>query len=388
MSRSLKLFKLAILTFILLLFFQVQSHAIQIVEQNYPQIAGVQIFNLAPVYRYDLDRYMQSLKANGVNTVLVRVFQNYGDRFHFGVRSKCKTGVYFQTGQACMLNNVLKDMVAAARRNDMKIYAWMATRSLSFLKDQYGYEKKFLRKPTDKKTYAASIFNLDVRNKLIALFKDLAEYDIDGILIQDDYILKYNEGASKQARKRFYVDNGEQVYTQKLFTKTGYKPFYNEWNQWKMKQLSALLNEIKTEVKMINPQIKFAVNIYYETPVYPDRGLSWYSQSIPAYVDYGFEYLAFMGYHEQIAEEMHISKYAAMKYVNESILRMKDVTHNNSRIMVKIQARSFKKGMNRAYLPSDELKQLCGIVKRYKDISYVIVPFEHLDDLKNPCFMN
>lgn len=363
-----------------------RSEAIQIIEDNYPQISGVQVFNMAPQYRYKLDSYMKTLKANGVNTVLIRVFQNYGDRFHFGVRSKCKTGVYFQTGQTCMLNNVLGDMVRAAKKNNMKIYAWMATRSLSFLKDEYGFEKKFLRNKTDKKTYGASIFNIKVRNKLLGLFKDLAEYDIDGILIQDDYILKYNEGASSDAKKRFYVDNGERVFTKKLFTKTGYTYFYNEWNRWKLDQLSSFLNEIKTEVKKINPQIKFAVNIYYETPVYPDRGLSWYSQSIDKYIGYGFEYLAFMGYHEQIADEMNISKFAAMNYINKSIINMKKVTLDNSRIMVKIQARSFKKGENRKYLPANELEKLCGIIKKYKNISYVIVPFENLDDLDNPCF--
>jgi biofilm PGA synthesis lipoprotein PgaB len=373
-----------LLVFILICFISPYSFALNLVDYNYPQIRGVQIFYIPKKYEFNLDYYMKTLKSKGINTVLFRVFQNNGDRVHFNAKSNCKSGVYFLTGQACMIDNSLSRVVNAAKKYDIKVYAWMATRSLSFLKERYGYESVFERKGFEPKKYGVNIFNSDVRRKIKELFKDLAYYDIQGILIQDDYILKYNEGASPEARKRFYVDYGyENLSSKKLFKNSTYTKLYHEWNSWKMKQLSSFLNEIKTEVKKINPGIKFAVNIYYETPVYPDRGLSWYSQSIKQYINYGFEYLAFMGYHEQISDEMGISRYAAINYVNKSIKNMQKITKNNSRIMVKYQISSFKKGGG--YLNKNELRLLCKTIKTYPKISYVAVPFDDLKDLNYIC---
>lgn len=358
--------------------------SIQLVEKNYPQVSGVQIFNLAPQYHNQLDHYMKTLKENGVNTVFFRVFQNRGDRYHFNQRSKCKTGVYYKSEHACIINNTLEDVIRAAKPYDIKVFAWMATRSLTFLKKKYGYEQRFIKNNQKDDTYAANIFDRRVRRVLKGLFTDLAKYDIHGILIQDDYILKHNEGASSVAKRRFFVDHGIRLTSDVLYKSKNQKAVYAEWNQWKMKQLSGFLNEIKASVKTINPQIKFAVNVYYESAIYPDRGLAWYSQSIQRYLDLGFEYLAFMGYHEQISDELSISRFAAIQFIQKSINRMLPLARFPQRVMVKFQARSFDK--ERSQLPKKELNRLCSTIKEHQNISYVIVPFEKLEDLSNRCF--
>ncbi len=359
------------------------SFAITIVENFYPQIIGIQIFNLSRKYEHNLDLYMKSLKQNGINTVIIRVFQNKDDRVHYRKYDKnyekCKSGVYFQTGQVCMVNDVLSQILHSAKKYDLKVYAWMATRSLSFLKDKYGYEQIFTPEGI-KNGYGVNIFNPSVRRKIVKLFEDLAFYDIDGILIQDDYILKYNEGASEYARQRFYDANGIRVSYSKLFNDKNKLPLYKEWNLWKMSELSSLLQEIRVRVKKINPKIKFAVNTYYETPLFPDNGLSWYSQSIPKYIKMGFEYFAYMGYHEQISDETGISRFAAINYIKNSIKRIIDLTGNPSRAILKIQIRSFHK--DRKYINKSEIKKLCSFINLYPGLSLVLVPFESIKDLK------
>jgi biofilm PGA synthesis lipoprotein PgaB len=368
---------------IVFLFFVTNSFALKLIETEYPQIIGVQIFNLAKKYEYNLDHYMYSLKRSGINTVIIRVFQNKDDRVHFKKYNKnyerCKSGVYFQTGQSCMVNDVLSQILNSAKKFDIKVFAWMATRSLSFLKDNYGYEQIFTEEGI-KKGYGANIFNPTVRKKILKLFEDLAFYDIDGILIQDDYILKYNEGASTYAKQRFYDSNGIIVNYNKLFKGKTKLPLYKEWNDWKMKELSSFLQEIRIHVKKINPKIKFAVNTYYETPLFPDNGLSWYSQSIPQYVKMNFEYYAYMGYHEQISDETGLSRYAAINYVKNSIKRLIKLTGNPSRAMLKIQIRSFHK--DRKYINLNEIRKLCNLTETFPGLSIVLVPFESINDLK------
>jgi len=74
----------------------------------------------------------------------------------------------------------------------------MATRSLSALKDIYGVDETFVVNGTKRNGYGINLFNEKVFSDIEQLFKDLLQYDIDGILIQDDFILKYDESASKE----------------------------------------------------------------------------------------------------------------------------------------------------------------------------------------------
>ncbi|MEC9492462.1 poly-beta-1,6-N-acetyl-D-glucosamine N-deacetylase PgaB [Flexistipes sp.] len=363
--------------------FSSSGFSLTLVENNYRQIKAVQIFNLDSQYENNLSEYFRKLKNSGINTVFFRVFQNYGDRFHLGVQSYCQSGVYFKSQNACVIRDLLSKVVKYAGMHDLKVYAWMSTRSLSFLKNKYPLEVAF-KDGNFVEGYGVSIFNPDVRREITKLFKDLAYYDIDGILIQDDFILRYNEGFSKAAGHRFFVDTGHYPDPAKLFKDNRNNSFYNSWNKWKMQQLSAFLSELRFAVKLINPGIKFAVNIYYETPSQPDNGLSWYSQSIERYKDLGFSYYAYMAYHEQISRETGVSFYKTMEYINKSINSFLKYGLDEKQIIVKIQVRSFYNG--RVKLPEKEINILCDLIDNYGKLSYALVPFERISDIPKFCF--
>lgn len=65
--------------------------------------------------------------------------------------------------------------------------------------------------------YGANIFKKDVRDTLLNLFEDLAKYDIDGILFQDDFIIKYTEGSDKYAAALFKEETGIDVKKENFF---------------------------------------------------------------------------------------------------------------------------------------------------------------------------
>lgn len=365
------------------LIFSSTGFSLTLVENNYRQIKAVQIFNLNSQYKNNLSGYFRKLKNSGINTVFFRVFQNYGDRFHLGIQSYCQSGVYFKSQNACVISDLLSKVVKYADMYDLKVYAWMSTRSLSFLKNKYPLEVAY-KNGEFVGGYGVSIFNPDVRSEITKLFEDLAYYDIDGILIQDDFILRYNEGFSKAARHRFFVDKGRFPDPARLFENNRKNNFYRSWSEWKMQQLSAFLSELRFAVKLVNPGIKFAVNIYYETPSQPNNGLSWYSQSIKRYRDLDFSYYAYMAYHEQISRETGGSFYETMEYINKSINSFLKYGLDEKQIIVKIQVRSFYN--NRAILPEKEINVLCNLIDNYEKLSYALVPFERISDIPKYCF--
>ncbi len=370
---------------LILLFFavKVQAGSITLLENDVKQLKAVQIFNLNPRYKNNLREYFEVLKENGINAVFFRVFQNDMDRLHFGVYSDCRSGVYFDTEDACVVQDLLGRVISEARKYDIDVFAWMATRSLSFLKDKYGFSVAY-EGGRYVNGYGVNIFHMDVRNHIIRLFKDLAEYDIDGILIQDDFILRYNEGFSKEALHRYKVDTGEKPDPYKLFVNNRNNSDYKRWNRWKTEQLSDFLNELRYEVKRINPGVKFAVNIYYETPSYPSNGMSWYSQSIKRYKKLGFSYYAYMAYHEQISRETGKSFFETLEYINKSINSFLKYGLEEKQIIVKIQVRSFFN--NRDRLPEKEINVICNLINNYKNLSYALVPFERISDIPKVCF--
>ncbi len=375
-----------ILLFILLfLTVDAQAGGVTLLENDLKQLKAVQIFNFNPRYRNNLGDYFDFLASKGINTVFFRVFQNNTDRLHFGIHSDCRNGVYFNTESACVVQDLLGEVISEARKHNIDVFAWMSTRSLSFLKDKYGFSVAY-DNGRYVNGYGVNIFNNDVRDHIIRLFKDLAYYDIDGILIQDDFILRYNEGFSKEAQHRYKVDTGEKPDPYKLFRNNRKNNEYKRWSKWKTEQLSDFLSKLRYEVKRVNPKVKFAVNIYYETPSDPANGTSWYSQSIKRYKELGFSYYAYMAYHEQIMLERKTDFYGALDYLNNSINSFLRYGLEEEQIIVKLQVRSFYN--NRKKLPAKEMEFLCNMIKRYGNISLAFVPFELLEDVPNGCTYN
>jgi len=353
-----------------LLLCSIGADAITLVDSSYYKVNGIQIFNFKKEYRYNLDNYFKSLKSSNVNTIFVRVFQNATDRVHFDEPNKCVSGVYFKSENACTVFDLLDLIIPYAKKYDIKVFVWMATRSLSFLKDTHNLELEF-RDNKIQTGYGINIFDTFARNSLIGLFRELAMYDIDGILIQDDFILRMNEGLSDLSKSRYYVDYGKLPDNKDT-----------DWYKWKLLNLSGFLDELRYETKKINPKIKFAVNIYYETPLYPEKGVKWYAQSLEQYKKLGFSYFALMAYHEQIMDELKINFKDTLSYLNSMLNKMSKSLHNEN-IIVKTQVRKFNN--EKTKISKYEINKVCELIKNY-NVGIVLVPFEDLSDLNNNCF--
>ena len=208
--------KFAVLIFIFLSFSSAYSETVLSSESIY-LINGAQVFVLDEKYKDNIDLFFKEAKSKGINTVFFRVFHNSKDRSHLNMPVTCESGVYFETKYACTVNNLLKDMVDYAHKNNIKLYAWMATRSLSFLKTAENMSMSLSAEGKDVTGYGANIFKKDVRDTLLNLFEDLAKYEIDGILFQDDFIIKYTEGSDKYAAALFKEETGIDVKKENFF---------------------------------------------------------------------------------------------------------------------------------------------------------------------------
>ena len=76
---------------------------------------------------------LRRLKEAGVDTVILRVFQNYGDRSLLLERRKEGSGLYFRTTAGPVLTDYLAAVIPVCRRLGLSVFAWITTRRCEWL---------------------------------------------------------------------------------------------------------------------------------------------------------------------------------------------------------------------------------------------------------------
>ena len=340
----------------------------------------------------EVEKSIYKLKMAGVNTLIIRVFQNRYDRFYpfanppsppFTKGGMGRSGVYFNTSYAPVIDDILGKLVEIAHRNNIKIFAWMTTRDSSWLIEEHP---DFLESIYDFKNGAIvkgerlNIFNPEVIERLKGVYRDLARYDIDGILFQDDLVLRHTEGYSNEARSLFKRDTGisadPATMYKNIYQKDGryyvssYTPFFWKWSEWKSKRLSHTASEIMSAAKEVNPDLKFAINLYYETVSSPRDALAWLSQNIDELINHKFDYYAVMAYHRQMKRELGLPDkkiYEILSMMTDSIIDKV----GTSKILMKVQVMDWDTQLS---IPEDEIETAINSIKNGRDINLSFVP--------------
>jgi biofilm PGA synthesis lipoprotein PgaB len=335
----------------------------------------------------EVEERIRLLAEAGVNTLIVRVFQNSGDRVYWFATPRYPSGVYFQTSHAPVVDDVLGPVVRIAHRYGLKIFAWMTTRHAN-----YGLEDKkrlrVFRYDFEKKRIAPAkgfnLFHREVVTHLEGLYVDLARYPIDGILFQDDLILRHNEGFSPEARRLFSQDHG-YVPEPSLFygevsreeggriVVSGYTDRFWIWAGWKNQRILNLAQALMAAGRAVNPNLRFALNLYYEAVLDPEKGMAWYAQSLEVARNYPFDYFSIMAYHRQMQEELGLTMEETISLMPQLAERAVAMAGEPARVLMKVQVADWN---DSRLLPQEETETVLRTVGRRKGIHIAIVPYQ------------
>jgi uncharacterized lipoprotein YddW (UPF0748 family) len=94
------------------------------------RLLGAQVLVFRSKDYQNLEQSMMALKTAGVNTIIVRAFQNPGDRIYRFARPRSDVGAYFQTTHAPVVDAVLEEIVTIGHRWGLKVFAWLETRKM------------------------------------------------------------------------------------------------------------------------------------------------------------------------------------------------------------------------------------------------------------------
>jgi biofilm PGA synthesis lipoprotein PgaB len=329
----------------------------------------------------EIEEELKSLKRAGVDTIIVRVFHNRGDRCYSFVKPLSPVGVYFRTTHAPVVADILPKVLTIAHKNGLRVFAWMTTRYADYgLEDRpdlacKGYdlsERKMVR------CRGFDIFNESAVRHLEGLYSDLASYAIDGILFQDDLVLRHNEGFGGYAEALFKRDRGGAMDPEKFYLRSDgspyvrYTPSFWEWAAWKNKRLLKVAERLRRVARERNPGIKFAINLMYESVMNPPYALAWLSQDLASAAKTGFDYYSIMAYHRQMSEELDKGPQEVKELIERMVEEAARIVGEPHKVLIKLQTIDWN---TQKPVSNGELAALIRSIRSIEDVSLAVVPY-------------
>ncbi|MBI5894088.1 MAG: family 10 glycosylhydrolase [Deltaproteobacteria bacterium] len=296
-----------------------------------------------------------------------------------------EAGVYFETKHAPVVEDILGKITEFSHKQGLKIFAWMTTRYAD-----YGIEDKIdlrcksydFAKNRIVPCKGLDLFNDEVVSHLEKIYKDLARYDIDGILFQDDLYLKHNEGFGQYASALYLMDTGKPLEPAALYNGIYkgndsygvkyYTPEFWEWAGWKNKRLLNVAKRLMQTVKDVNPKTRFAINLMYESASNPVYALAWLSQNLDNAVAAGFDYYAIMAYHLQMQDELKKESPYIERLIESMTREAVERVGSPSKVIMKVQTIDWNTSRP---LADKEVLELLKRINNVNNVSLAVVPY-------------
>ncbi|MCX8117351.1 MAG: tetratricopeptide repeat protein [Desulfobacterota bacterium] len=341
----------------------------------------------------EVERRIKELKEAGVDTLIFRVFQNRGDRMYKFAKGRHEEGVFFKTGHAPVVDDLLGRISEIARRHGLDLFAWVTTRYATYGTDSNpAYRSRFYNFETKRMELGRgyNLFHPEVLNRLEGLFRDLGRYPLDGILIQDDLILRHNEDFSPEANRAFLKEFGYSPHPDLFYIEPyksdsgkyyvkGYTEQFWTWARWKNGYLMSVADRLISAARESNPRLQVALNLSFETVLNDSNGMAWFSQTLSEALKRDIDYYAVMAYHRQAMKGRNIALKESIDLMAEAARKAIESVGDPHRVMMKIWILDWKsnEAVGLELAPKQEIAEILEKILKQGDVSLAFVPYTH-----------
>lgn len=276
-------------------------------------------------------------QAAGIDRLVVRVFRNQSGQ----------GGLFFLNPEFQVVKPLLGNLIQRAEGKGDGIWAWMITRRFDWVEDSRYLDRAF-QSGVLQTISSLDLFNPDAMKRVLTVFGHLAESGINGIMLQDDLIIRSREGLSSWGRAHYALKTGNHSDMDSMLNPRS--PAHSRWVDIKTRRVAEVLSQIVRKCKKHKPDIRVGVNVYYETPLKPEKSREWYAHDLDLLLNSGIDHIFLMAYHRQMAAELGLSDAVTLelfsRLVNQAAALCKD------KLVVKIQWRDWQSGQ---WVPDREL---------------------------------
>ncbi|HUT53844.1 MAG TPA: poly-beta-1,6-N-acetyl-D-glucosamine N-deacetylase PgaB [bacterium] len=355
-------------------------------------LRAVQVMEFECATWDEVDKRLDEFKAAGVQAVILRVFHNQDDGYYRMINPAAPAGVYFQTSAAPVVADVLGPVIQMAHKKGLWVIAWMTTRYAD-----YGHERESalpcmawdFGKKAAVPARGQSPLLPEVQDRVAAIFADLARYPIDGVLLQDDLVLRHTEDMGPRARELYKKATGRDADPALFYRNVhktaggkyavgGYTDAFYEWKRWQNRELLRFAERLRRTVQALRPHVPVGMNLHYEALTDPDHALPWYAQSLDATLDSDLDFYSLMLYHRQMQKELHLSRKAVFDLIDGALTSLLSRVDFPQRVWVKAQSVDWDTG---ARIPAAELTELLIRARGHGPVGLVVIPAKKSLDL-------
>jgi len=353
----------------------------EIYREKRPYLRAVQVMLFEGRTYAEVESELESLAGAGVDTIIVRAFHNQGDRFYPAAKPSNKRGVYFKTSYAPVVDDFLPRVIEMAHSKGLKVFAWMTTRYADYgAEDDEGLAcvSYDIQKMGYGRCKGLDLFNERAVQRLEGIYSDLASHEIDGVLFQDDLVMRHNEGFGEAAAALFEKETGTGLDPEALYIRepeggpVHYTGLFWRWASWKNRHLVRVADRLKAVVKYKRPQAMFAINLMYESIVNPPYALAWLSQDLNEALMSDFDYFSIMAYHRQMGEELEKSAPEIRDMIVKMVGDASRAVGDPARVLIKVQTVDWRTGKP---LADQEVVDLIREIKGARGVSLAVVPY-------------
>lgn len=218
---------------------------------------------------------LSSWASQGVNTLLVKVSGSMRDDI-----GAVREGVWFESRLAPVLGNQLRDFVSVARRFGFRVFAQVPVRVLPWSADRSDWLD--LRADLKEGRYVSAermnLWNPNYREFLTALYTEIADTGVDGMVMFDDWLSEPTDELNDRARQGFSdVFQKALAISDLVPDESGrHQAIYWKWVGWKSRERSLLLKAVMEPVRRNFPDLFWMVVLPIDAVTNPQGALSRY----------------------------------------------------------------------------------------------------------------
>jgi hypothetical protein len=307
-----------------------------------------------------LEKFFAALKEGGANTVIIGP-----------VAGSVPDG------------DVLPNIVYLAHASGLKILfvlparGWTAALSEHPEWEDMRYD---LNSGTLQATGKLDLFQPDAVDYLVKMYRAVASYSVDGILLGGDFSYRDTEGMSVRAMEEYKKRYGVALITGRALARVGsvtdgpavieYGEGFREWTELKKEHLAGALQSIMTAALKVNGDIKFGIPLQGPELESPNEALSKYAFDVNALRAFNADFYWMPILHRDIRESKRLNYKKSMEELARIAQAATTMVKDPCKALIVLQTTA----VSGKILPFSEIEEATALVKKSGEpcIAYMI----------------
>jgi hypothetical protein len=330
--------------------------------ETQPTLTNAFFLTSVPTDYAKLEKYFAALKEGGANTVIIGPLAG-------GVPD----------------GDALPNIIYLAHASGLRIFFVLPARGwAAALREHPEWEdmRYDLNSGTLQATGRLDLFQPEAVDYLVKLYRTIASYSIDGILLGEDFFYRDTEGMSTAALEEYKKRFTNALIPGKAIVRVGstgsgpevleYGEGFREWTELKKERLIGAFQNIMSGARKVNSDVKFGIPLHGAGLASADEALSKYAYDMNAFQALNVDFYWIAIPHRDIRESRRLNYKKGMEELARIAQAATTTVKDPSQALIVIQTTT----VSGKVLPFSEIEEATTMVKKGGEpcLAYMISP--------------